>query len=912
MNDVGALLLGLGNGGVFAALGLALVLTYRSSGVLNFATGATALFGAYTYAGLREGDLLVLVPGLPERVDLGGPLGFVPAAGIALAMCALLGALLHFAVFRPMRDAPPLARAVASLGVLVVLQELVAIRAGVTPVSVAPIFPVERWELGSITILSDRFYLALSIVVLTFLVVAAFRYTRFGLFTRATADSLPGAYVSGVSPDQVALLNWMISAVVAGAAGILISPITPLTPVSYTLFVVPALAAALVGRFQNLVITVVAGIVIGMLQAEAVIKALEHTWLPRSGSSELIPLVIILVTLLIAGKAMPERGGLMRLPLGRAPRPRGVLVPAVLSTAVGAAALVLSSGVWRVAVIGTFIAAVIALSLVVVTGYAGQVSVAQVTLAGVAAYMLSNLTHDWGVPFPLAPLLATLVATLIGIVVGLPALRLRGLSLGVVTFAFAYAIEAVWFRNTQIVDTAGSTISQPKLFGLDLSIGEGLGFPRLPFGFMCLFVLVVVAIGVARLRTSALGSAMLAVRANERSAAGLGVNVVRVKIVSFAIASFIAGLGGCLLGYRLHIVQFAEFSTLANLALLSTAYLAGITSVSGGINGGILAATGIVFLALDRSVHVGAWFGVISGVLLIFTLIRNPEGLAHYFHQLAARVPDSFLQRRWRKRDAAPAPAPGARVTPLDPQDDRPLLIVRDLVVRYGGVVAVDGVTLSMSPGQVIGLIGPNGAGKTSVIDAVTGFTKATGDVEVAGEPVRGLPPHARVRRGMARTFQSLELYDDLSVEENMSVSVVAANAHDRGTTVTHALELVGIARLRDRAAGDLSQGERQLVSIARACAAQPRILLLDEPAAGLDTGESELLGQRIRAIADTGTGVLLVDHDVALVLNLCDYVYVLDFGKIIAEGDAASIRSDAGVAKAYLGTLHDPTSEVT
>jgi sulfate-transporting ATPase len=214
--------------------------------------------------------------------------------------------------------------------------------------------------------------------------------------------------------------------------------------------------------------------------------------------------------------------------------------------------------------------------------------------------------------------------------------------------------------------------------------------------------------------------------------------------------------------------------------------------------------------------------------------------------------------------------------------------------------------------GKIVGLIGPNGAGKTSVIDAVTGFTKSTGDVDVANQPVTGLPPHARVRKGVARTFQSIELYDDLSVDENISVSVVAAAAHHRAATVARALDLVGITQLRDRAAGDLSQGERQLVSIARACATSPRVLLLDEPAAGLDTSESEWLGQRIRAIADTGAGVLLVDHDVALVLGLCDYVYVLDFGKLIAEGDAATIRSDVGVAEAYLGSVHDAPVETT
>ena len=910
MDHVDALLLGIGSGGVFAALALALVLTYRSSGVINFATGAIAMFSAYSYGSLREGELLVLIPGLPGSIDLGGELGFVPAALIALVETALLGAILYLLVFRPLRDAPPLARAVASLGVMIVIQEMTAIRVGTSPVSVRPIFPTKRWELGSLTLLSDRFSLAVTIVGVTVLLALLYRSTRFGLVTRASAESETGAFVTGISPDRVALLNWMISATVAGLAGILIAPISPLTPIIYTLFVIPALAAALVGGFRNLVPTVVAGLGIGMLQSEAVRLAGDHSWLPQTGMSELVPLVLILVTLLLTGKAMPARGGLIRHPLGRAPRPRGILVPAVIGTVVGVLALVLTSGTWRSAVIASMIAGVIGLSYVVITGYAGQVSLAQLALAGAGAYTLSFLTTSWGVPFPIAPLLASLFAALIGVVVGLPALRLRGLTLGVVTLAFAYAIEAVWFRNTQIVDARGAPVEPPSLFGIDLSIGTGQAFPRIPFGLLCLVTLVAAGCGVAWLRRSALGSAMLAVRANERSASGLGVNVVKVKVVSFAIASFVAGLGGSLLVYSRGVITFDSFMAVAGLTLLATAYLAGITSVWGGVLAGVLSASGIVFVALDRWVDLGEWFAVVSGVGLVLTVIFNPEGLAAGGHALAARLPvPTVVKRRIVPAPAAPAPAPARPA----PDFGNPALEVRDLTVRYRGVVAVDDVSLEVRPGTVVGLIGPNGAGKTSVIDAVTGFARAQGQVLVNGTAMAKLAPHARVRRGLARTFQALELYDDLSVGENISVAASASRIGERSATVTRSLELVGIAGLRERAAGDLSQGERQMVSIARACAAEPTVLLLDEPAAGLDTSESEWLGERIRSIADSATGVLLVDHDVALVLGLCDHIYVLDFGKLIAEGDAAAIRADRTVAEAYLGGSHgepEPAAE--
>jgi len=203
----------------------------------------------------------------------------------------------------------------------------------------------------------------------------------------------------------------------------------------------------------------------------------------------------------------------------------------------------------------------------------------------------------------------------------------------------------------------------------------------------------------------------------------------------------------------------------------------------------------------------------------------------------------------------------------------------------------------------VVGLIGPNGAGKTSLIDAVTGFAPSEGEVRLYGERIDTMPAHVRVRNGLARTFQALELYEDLTVEENVSAAVFSTVHDHRQRQVAVALERAGLTEVRERHAEELSRGERQLVSIARAYVSQPSVLLLDEPAAGLDAADSGRLGARVRDIAAAGTGVLLVDHDVALVLDICDYIYVLDFGEVIVEGDAATIRSDRRFAEAYLGT---------
>jgi ABC-type branched-subunit amino acid transport system ATPase component len=226
------------------------------------------------------------------------------------------------------------------------------------------------------------------------------------------------------------------------------------------------------------------------------------------------------------------------------------------------------------------------------------------------------------------------------------------------------------------------------------------------------------------------------------------------------------------------------------------------------------------------------------------------------------------------------------------------------LTVRYGGVVAVDNVDLEVRNGTIVGLIGPNGAGKTTILDALSGFAPYSGTIALAGEEITSLAPHKRVRAGLGRTFQQTQLYDDMSVAENVSVGAAGAGARPP-RPMNEVLELLGIADVAERPVGQLSQGRRQLVAIGRALIASPDVLLLDEPAGGLDTGESQWLGQRLRHLRDAGVTIVLIDHDMHLVLNLCDNIYVLDFGRVIAHGLPSTIRVDRTVAAAYLGETH-------
>jgi branched-chain amino acid transport system permease protein len=639
------LLLGLGGGAVIAALAIGLLLTYRASNVVNFAHAAVGMWIAYTFFGLRaNGDLILPVIGLPDRVSLlpeGYRFSWATALVITFALAALYGLLIHLLVFRPLRDAPALARVVSSLGLFLYLLAMAESR--VAAQSAATSRP-ERLlgddvvHLLGVAVPQDRLWLLAIVVAVTLALVVVFRSTRFGLATRGAAETEKGAVLLGYSPDRLAAINWMISTVLAGGAVILIAPIAGLNPSTTSLLVVPALAAALVGGFTSFALTAGAGLAIGMMQSEVLNLRTQWDWLPDIGLQMGIPLVLILVTLVVRGETLPTRATLHQGRFPRAPRPEHPVLSIGLVAAVGVVALFVLDSSWRQGIIVTTVSALIALSIVVLTGYVGQISLMPMALAGISAFAMIKLSTSAHLGFPLAPALASLLAVVVGLVVGIPAVRVRGMNLAIATLAAAVAVEELvlqwnWFTG----GLGGATVPRPRLFGIDLGIqATGDAFPRPAFGVLCIVVVMSAALVVARLRRGATGLRWLAVRGNERAAAAAGVDVRQVKLRAFALSSLLAGIGGTLLAYQYDTLSVNSFTVFQSLALLAITYLGGIASLGGVLVAGLLAQGGVLTAAMGGDSSQTQY--AINGLLLIVVAAIYPEGISGAISTLVRTV----------------------------------------------------------------------------------------------------------------------------------------------------------------------------------------------------------------------------------------------------------------------------------
>jgi sulfate-transporting ATPase len=904
------IVLGLTSGCAYALTASGIVTVYRGSGVLNFSHCAVGMAGAYGFYAFFGGGL--------ARWPV------VPAIIAGIVFSILLNLVIYLLIMRRLVRATQLARVVATIGVLIILQGLAAIHYGTYPIVVS-FLSQNGVQLGSATLAYSTIVVIVALAVTTISLWAMFRFTRLGLAATALQERPDAARALGISATPVGVVVWATGGALAAVAAILLLPVTQLSPSQSTSLLFPAFAAALLGRFRSYAMTVVAGLAIGIFES----LLIGYNW--PAYLVNVIPFAVIIIALMLGGTSIPGRSLLTaELPKLGDGRLRPIWAAIAFALAVGT--IFWSTTSWSLAMIASAVAGIIGLSFVVATGYAGQITFLPFAIAGVAALAGAQLASAWHFPFLANLVLSLIVGGVAGGASGLPAFRVRGIELAVTTLCVALAIETSVFTIPALTnDNQGVLVPSPELFGLDINTTTEVS----RYAVTSLVIFTVACLAVLNLRRSRSGRRLVSVRGNERGALSLGISVFGAKVAAFAFSGALAGAAGIIMLYLYPTFSTAtNFSSLLSMTALAFVIVGGIGMVSGSMFAAVLGAGGVGVYWLRNYSSVDSWLMVIAGVFVIYVMLTHPDGQADLFVGIIRRISGRFasriprFERPWSRRSAAVA---GSAVAP-DVADAAPAPVPRPgggsalratgLTIRYGAVLAVDSVDLEINQGSVLGIIGSNGAGKTTLLDGLTGFTRvASGTVWLDSTKITSWEAGRRARAGLIRTFQNLELFTELSVRENL---LAASDERDRRAYLVNlvrpgkrqltvdaelASSMLGLESLLDTPARDLPTGTQRLAALARAIAARPSVLCLDEPTAGLNEQERAAFVTALRRVVQTfGLGVILVEHNVDVVAEVCDDLLVLDFGSILAAGPTAEIlRSDA-VRSAYLGESGAPS----
>jgi ABC-type branched-subunit amino acid transport system ATPase component/ABC-type branched-subunit amino acid transport system permease subunit len=905
--------LGLATGSLYGLVALGVVLSYRASGVLNFSAGAVGAVGAFVTYNLRDSSAHI-----PWELCI----------VLGLLSGAVLGALTQVLVMRVLRRSSNISRLVATLGVLSVAQGLIILawpssqnsQIAPIPASFLPAGPsdlIHLFGIHGLPITEDRLIILGIVAVLTLVLRLVYSKTMFGLATSAVAENADAAAAGGLSTNTIELTNFVIAGVLAAGAAILLAPIIGLGAATLSLIIIPALAAALVGRFSSFSLTMLGAAVIGIAQTEIQRFVTNPNY---SGLSDAVPVLIIVIVTILGGRSRLARGDIVsRLPLpgsGRVSVGRaalGIVVLVVLCSVVSAS--------WATALAVLFGTAVLVLSFVVVTGFGGQLSLGQAALAGFGAW-LSARFYLGGVPLEFAILLGMVITVPAGLFVALPALRTRGVTLAVATLALGDLIYSMVLNSSALTGGFnGLVISNEKFLGINIDPVE---HPQ-RYALFALLGFVLAAILAANVRRGRSGRRMLAVRGNERAAAALGIGVYGAKLYAFGLASAIAALGGVLIAFQANYLNLTQFSVFSSITTIEYAIIGGLGWISGALLGSLGAPGAPISYLFSTLFNFPNWILPLAGLGTIFVIAFAPNGIAALQSEQFRRQVRNPINRLLLLVDKI-GTSKRPREGPLEaPRTKRSFNVeLRNITVRFGGVVALRDVSFIVRPGEVLGLIGPNGAGKTTLLDTVTGFTHQTsGSVLIDGKPIDAWSPEQRARAGIGRSWQAVELFDGITVRDNL---LVAADNQSRlrylidlfhpgryphSNVLDQVVEALGLGGDLDKLPSELPQGRARLVGLARAMVAEPVILLLDEPAAGLDTHETREFSAVIRMLAEQlGMGVVVVEHDVPLVTSTCDRIVVLDFGNQIAIGTPEEITRNQAVIGAYLGAdLVEPSA---
>lgn len=876
------LFIGVVTGSISALFAMGIVLVYRANRIINFAAGE---IGAV--AGL-----------LAALLQAGPRWGYVPSTVTGLAAAVAIGGLVEVLLVRRFASAPRLILTVATLGIaqLLIFAELFLpglFGSKLVLFQVASPFSFTfEWH----PVVFEGGHIAAVIVAATLGIAlwAFLRRSPYGIAIRAAAESRDRAAQLGIPTRRLGTLVWCIAAGLAGVAALLRGPLVgvPLGTVLGPALLLRALAAAVMGQMESLSRTFAAAVLLGVVE-QAVI------W--QSGHPVVVDAVlfaVIVVGLLaqrrrrsragepdasswdLVGRARPTAPEVKRLPTIRVAQL--LLIAAAVVLAVVVPVFLTPS---RVNLVATgMILAMVVLSLTVLTGWAGQISLGQMAFVGFGAATAAKLA-SLGWDFFACLLAAGVVGALASLVVGIPALRVRGPFLAVASFAFALASSS-YFLNQEFFPSLIVTdrVLRPEILGKFNLEHEHAYY------FVVLGLLVTTLLSLRSLRNSRTGRVLIAARDNPAAAQVYGVNVLRARLTGFAISGFVAAVAGGALAFHQHTLGVDQYRPERSLEVFTLAIFGGIGSLAGAV------ASAAYYTTLSYFVSSTIAVLFVTAVGLLAILLALPGGLG----QILLAIRDAVLRLLAGNRVASHAIAPDRRPaldghTPAGRPDPEMLLSVRDLGVAYGQVQVLFGVDVDIRRGEIVALVGTNGAGKSTLLNAIVGSVRATsGTVQFDGQPLWGTTADRAAARGLALAPGGRGVFPGLTVDEHLLLAgwlfrgdaprVAAATSRTFG-------RFPGLADRRRLRARELSGGEQQMLVLAQALMADPKLLLVDELSLGLAPMVVEELAGVVKQIAAEGTTVLLVDQSLDLAVALARRALFMEKGEIRYDGSAAALR---------------------
>ena len=947
----GTLVLGLINGMIIGLLATGFVLVYKANRFLNL---------AHAQLGALSALLLAKVVG---DWHWNWWLSFVGCIAVGIVTGLLVERFLVSVVRR--RSRSPVRLLMLTIGIGNLLLALTFIPA-LTPKSQAG-YPQpfnSHLEVGGVVLTGMSVLTMIAVPILLVALTFFLEWTSIGKQIRAAAGNPDAARLCGISVNRMSWIVWGLAGGLSALSAIFNGP----TTVSFNAQAVGpyllalTMGAAAFGAFVSIPAAVGGGIGLGLVYQ---IVAAETK---NAGTAELAVFGAILLVILVRGRAIGRAFGVSGSSVPEIP---GVRVPAALrgSRSIRWAPRWLAVGILAIAVVLprlpyfshagnqfllvlVLLYALLGVSLTPLVGWAGQISMGNFAIVGIGAFLTARWSGHTGWSLVTLSIVCGAVGAAVMVVVGLPALRVRGLTLAVTTLGLAViAPDWLYLQHWLGGSTPSTTPVQPP------TVAFGLGHVKteLYLYYVLLVVLVLAVVAARSLRRTAAGRVIIAVRDNERAGAAFGVKPATVKLRALALSGFIAATAGVFWAVAWESISPSQFTADVSISILAIPVIGGIGSLGGAVAAAAILYMGTFFIGPHVSGLLGS-FGQNEGFLLFFSgigvvisMVQFPTGIAGE----AQRRWQSYLNRKAEAARSSVRAVPVAAASDASPKDldlvdlgrrkdfDTVLLTapgstsestalprsevpleVREVSAHFGGIAALSGVSVTLNRGEIVGLIGPNGAGKTTLMNVISGALRSDGgSVQLFGTEVLGKPPEARARLGLARSFQDASLFAGLTVTETVEVAL-ATRARTRMvasllgapwvTTLERRsreragelIDIFGLSPWADALTAELSTGMRRICDLMAQVASGPRVLLLDEPTAGVAQREAEAFTPLVRRIRDDlDCSILVIEHDMPILMGLCDRVYAMETGRVIAEGTPVEIREDPVVIASYLGT---------